>query len=143
MCEYHLNGFTNREIAAVLDMHEVTIGMVLRSPAARAYCEERLGDLNTQFNGQFAKVLETFQEAFRSESIDVRIKAADMWLKSHGRYQPKREEEKHLTVEDVIAKLLKSGGGSVHVAVSAGEDGRIAPVDPPKADDFSFLERAE
>ena len=140
MVEYHLAGMTNREIAETLGMHEVSIGLVLRSPPAQDYILSRVNDLNNEFHAKFRKVVDTFEEALNHESIDVKLKASDMWLKAHGKYQPKhKDQEKQLTAEDVIASLLK---GAKNVQINVDQRTTLSDL-PPALDDFSYLERTE
>lgn len=108
MCEYHLAGYTNREIAENLGMHEVTVGLVLRSPPAQDWLLARVGDLDAEFHGQFRKVVRNMGQALDHESTDVKLKASEMWLKAHGKFNPKSKEERTLTAEDVIQTLLSS-----------------------------------
>ena len=141
MIEYHLAGFTNREIAQHLGMHEVSVGLVLRSPPAREYMAERMDDLNLEFHGKFRKVLETFDEAFSHDSVEIKMRAAEMWLKAHGRYKPAPPQESTLTAEQVVAKLLE-GAKNVQVNI----DNRSMPSSgdgAPPRENYSFLESAE
>lgn len=137
MLEYHLAGFTNKEIAQELGMTEVRIGQVIRSPAAQAWIEGRIGDMNAELQGQFHKVVRNLSEALNHESVDVRLKANDMWLKAHGRYAPKKAEgENRMTVEDVITRLL-NGTKKVEVNI---DNRQIHMSEPPASrDSFAFL----
>lgn len=138
MIEYHLAGMTNKEIAEALGMTAVCVGMVLRSPPAREWMAGRIDDLNTELHGMFAKVVAGFDEALGHESIDIKLKAMDMWLKSHGRYAHKKDEKDRVTVEDVIKRLFDHAE-----SVTVNVDNRQVHVHdgpPPSGDKFDFLE---
>jgi hypothetical protein len=137
MCEYHLAGFTNREIGAVLGMHELSVGNILRSQAAKQYIQTRIDDMSEKLHAQFGQVVENMKEGLSHASIDVRRSFTDMWFKAHGRYNPKSAaKDGPITAEDVVAKLLESAKN-----VQVNIDNRKYEGPPPADDDFSFLGR--
>jgi hypothetical protein len=139
MCEYHLAGMTNREIAARLGYHEMSVGLVLRSEKAQEYLAGRVQDLNNELQGQFRKVVRNLGAALDHESPDVNLKATDMWFRAHGRYAPKSaaRDEGPVSAEDVVSKLLERAK-----IVQVNIDNRRVTQDepPPALDDYSFLE---
>lgn len=117
MIELHLQGFKNTDIADILKCHEVTVGLVLRSQPAQDILRERVEHVNLDFQAQFRQVVDTFADALSPEAaIDVRLAAADKWLKAHGHYQPKEKKkaEGKLTIEDVISEM-KAGTVTINV----------------------------
>lgn len=138
MCEYHMAGMNNREIARRLQMHEVTVGLVLRSDLAREYCAGRVDDLNHQLHGQFRHVVDNLEAALTADSIDTRLKATDMWFRAHGRYSQKEDKRGGpVSAEAVVQELLERAK-----FVQVNIDNRRVETKRP-ADDFSFLERTE
>jgi hypothetical protein len=123
MCEMHLAGFTHREIAKHMGMHEVSVGLALRRPRAQEYINERVGDLNGEFSGLFRHVIDTFHTAFTKGDIDTRLAAADKWLRAHGRYTPKAQKDERPTVEDIIGKILDAKRDApVNVQINVGSE---------------------
>lgn len=117
MIELHLQGFKNTEIADTMGCHAVTVGLVLRSQPAQDMLRERVEHVNLDFQAQFRQVVDTFSDALSPDAtIDVRLAAADKWLKAHGHYQPKEKKKgpEKLTIEDVISEM-KAGTVTVNI----------------------------
>lgn len=140
MCQYHMAGFTNIEIAQHLGMTPVSVGMVLRSQLARDWMTTQVEDMNMEFQSLFVKVVKNMRAALDHDSIDVQMKAMDMWLKANGRYQPKKDATEGLTIEDVI-KRLHAG----HVQINVDNRQVHTNGDPPasRRDSFDFLGPSE
>ena len=110
MLEYHLAGHMHREIGKIFGYSEVQVGQIVRSELAQEYMRGRIDDLNGEFQGLFRKVIDVIDENLDNEDPEVALKAADKWLRAHGRYAPKKDANAAVTAEDVIAKLLEKRG---------------------------------
>lgn len=143
MCEYHLSGMTNKEIGTLLGYHHVHVGVVLRSPAAKKYIDTRVQDLDAELHGMYHQVVSNFREALADESVDVRMRATEMWLKTHGRFARAGGVEKggKVSAEEVVRKLLERVS-QVNINIDNRQVHNHEHVEPPPRteDDFSFLE---
>lgn len=116
ICELKLSGMENKEIALKFDMHPVSIAWVLRQPQCRSYMDERIRDLGNELRERlFEGAVDALAAGLTSDDIDVRLKAADMYLRSQGHYAKKEDEKKRISVEDVIADLLQSKNVQVNI----------------------------
>ena len=110
MIEYHLAGCTYKEIADHLGCTDIAVGLVLRSEIAKEYIRGRVDDLNNEFQGLFRKVIDAVKGGLEHPDPEISLKAADKWLKAHGRYAPKKDGTAAPTAEDIIAQILARRG---------------------------------
>lgn len=116
ICELALVGTELTEIARRFNMHKVSISWVLRKPECREYMQTRINDLTMELRERlFQPAVSAIADGLSSEDIDVRLKAADMFLRSQGLYAKKTDETNKMTAEDLVAQLLKSKNVQVNI----------------------------
>lgn len=150
MCEYHMAGMTCQEIGTILGYHKVHVGVVLRSPAARKYIASRVEDLDAELHSQYHKVVRNISQSLDDESVDVKLKATEMWLKTHGKFARAGSEGSgggRVSAEEVVQKLLEHAS-SVNINIdnrqvhnhSSESPSTLGGPDGSDLDDYSFLE---
>lgn len=108
MCEYRMAGMKYSEIGTLLGYHPVYVGRILSSPAAKKYIAQRIQDLDEELHGQYHQVVENVRTALVDDSVDVRMKATEMWFKAHGRFaRGGAQSEERVSAEEVVQKLLE------------------------------------
>ena len=141
MCEYHLGGMTNKEIGTLLGYNHMHVGVVLRSPAARKYLSERLEDLDTELRGQYTQVIQNLREGLTDESIDVKLRTTELWLKAHGKLARAGSTDNgdKVSAEEVVQKLLERAS-SVNINIDNRQVHNHTEPPLPEPDDYSFLD---
>lgn len=115
----HVNGRKNYEIAAVLGMSNVWVSTVLSDPLARAEIETRHAENDRTL---LAKAMGVVHDSMEDKDPAIKLRAADMVFKSHGKYAGKGEGGAP-SAEDVVQRMLQiaaeRGGATLTVAVGA------------------------
>lgn len=118
----HMRGLTNKVIADHLNMTPEGISRVLHSPLVREHCTARLSDLDYRFINLKEKAIDAISDALDADQdIKTRVSAADIWLKANGYFEKKGDKSNNISLEDIVAKLVENGGGSLNVAVNSQE----------------------
>lgn len=108
MCEYRMAGMKHSEIGALLGYHPVYVGRILSSPAAKKYIAQRIQDIDDELHGQYHQVVENMRTALLDESVDVRMRATELWMKAHGKFaRAGAQSEERVSAEEVVQKLLE------------------------------------
>jgi len=102
----HVAGLTNNQIAALLGKSPAWVSVILSDPLSQREIDKKLSLLDQEFKALFSDVVQAIRDGLSSDQrIQDRLSAADKWLKAHGRYAQKREEE-GATAEDVIQQVI-------------------------------------
>lgn len=102
---YHIRGLSNRDIAFVTGMDEITIGRVLRDPLSQQYVKELIDASESEINALLPMATDAIRRGLMSDNEKTALNAADKIYKATGRYShegPGKQE----TAEDVIARVL-------------------------------------
>lgn len=120
----YASGLKVGEIAQQVGYTPVRVSQILGDPLARRTMEIMFEDLDRDFQAMYTDVLQVIRDGLQDKDINVRLQAAEKWLKAHGKAggtSRAEESDKSLTAEDIIAKLLEQhrqqGGGSVSLGI--------------------------
>ena len=96
ICE--LTGYTPASVYRILAREEV-----------RELHQELVDGLDQEFKNLYPEVIEAVRDGLQPEAEPgVRLQAAKLWLKSHGKHQPAAgpTNQVNLTAEDVVIQIL-------------------------------------
>lgn len=125
----HAVGMKGSDISKQLKCKAGNIYKTLRDPLIREIIARHMQDVEQEIDNMGALAADTFRDSFNHDSINVRLKALDLWMKGQGKYNETKGT--HDTAEDVIARAL----GIVEKAVDMvkplpGERARLIDVKP-------------
>ncbi|MGI0135354.1 MAG: hypothetical protein ACREBW_10410 [Candidatus Micrarchaeaceae archaeon] len=114
-----MQGKTQPEIALTLNLSIQRVYMILHEPIVQEHRKARLRDVDERFINMNEKVVDTFYEALDQEQeMDIRLSAADKWLRATGRYDRRdREHVNNFTLEDVVSALVQRHEQNIQVNV--------------------------
>lgn len=120
----YCSGLKVAEIASQTGYAPPRVSQILADPLAKQAMEIMFADLDRDFQAMYSDVLQVIRDGLNDKDPNVRLQAAEKWLRAHNKMGSKGNElagDKALTAEDVIAKLLdqhrKQGGGSVSLGI--------------------------
>lgn len=119
----HLLGKKQVEIAKQLNRDQAYISLILNDPLAQAEIERTNKDLDDEFRALYSDAIDAIRKGLNHENPDVRLRAADKYLKAHGKYQPEKEVSSD-TAEDVIQRILNLHL-HLHQQQQAGDSPRV------------------
>lgn len=97
-------GAKGTEIAAHLSCKLGNIYKTLRDPLVRDIISRHMEDIEGEISLMAGLAAETFRDGFKDSSMNIRLKALDLWMKGQGKYIEQRGRGE--TAEDVIARAL-------------------------------------
>jgi hypothetical protein len=115
--ELHLAGKKVKEIQNLTGYANSTIYNILASPEVASLRQQIMKVYDLEFEALYSKVIEAIEDGLDEEDIWMRLQAAKLWLKAHGKgsaLQPPPTAQFNITAEDVVVQLLQQ----------AKEDGR-------------------
>lgn len=125
----HATGAKGTEIAELLSCKLGNIYKTLRDPLIREIISRHMEDIEGEISSMAALAADVFRDGLKHDSMSVKLKALDLWMKSQGKYNDNKGSGE--TAEDVIARAL----GIVEKAVDMvkplpGERARLIDVKP-------------
>lgn len=102
---FHLQGWSNRDIAHQMNMDEIAVGRVLRDPLSQNLINRYMEMTDDELRALMPKTVASLRRGLEHPDIHVQMKAADKVLKTQGKYNEK--EGGRETAEDVIARALE------------------------------------
>lgn len=110
MLELHIAGLTHREIAEHLGCTPQTVSNIVTSALGKQFISERIGGMDQEFMSLYGDVIGAVRDGLSpKQEPQVRLTAADKWLRAHGRYAHGDGQTASVTAEDVVRKLLERG----------------------------------
>ncbi len=101
----HLQGFRLNEISERTDLSPWWICKFLKTEPARKLIAEYTEIFDQEFRAQYTESIRAVREGLLDPDPNVRLKAADIYLKAHGKY---REDGKSKdTAEDVVQRIME------------------------------------
>lgn len=101
----HLEGFSRTDIADQLGRSVSWVRNTLTSRLAQNVINDYLAFSDQEFKALYQLSIEAIRDALRSEDISVRLKAADKYLKAHGKYNEGFTPGE--TAEDVVKRVME------------------------------------
>jgi hypothetical protein len=114
----HLAGKPAKQISELVDRHPLTIYKILKDPRVVQVRQQILDGVGNEFEALYSDVVQTIRDGINDPDIEVRLTAADKWLKAHGKYGSSNQVVNHLTAEDVVINILNQNGGNGARAIS-------------------------
>lgn len=99
----HLEGLTHQDIARETGYSPQWVSMILRSNAAQEVINDYLDFMDQEFRALYKRSINAIRSALDSENETVALRAADMFLRAHGKYAEKRDSAD--TAEDLIKRI--------------------------------------
>jgi len=101
----HLEGLPTRQIAEMLGRSPGWVSWILRSDLAQSLINDYISFVDQEFRVLYKLSIDAIRDALQSDDIEVRLKAADKYLKAHGKYAQAAKQEE--TAEDVIKRIME------------------------------------
>jgi cobalamin biosynthesis Mg chelatase CobN len=106
---YHLAGKKVDEITQLTGYSKPAVYSILANKAVQGLRQKMLASTQQEFEALFARVVETIRGALNSNDDQIKLAAANQWLKANGKYAPTRiDQSTHITAEDVVLNLLSN-----------------------------------
>jgi hypothetical protein len=102
---YHLQGISPKEIVEQLQTTTARIRRVLNSDLGKQVVEDYFKFSDLEFEALYTLSISAIRDALNSSDIDIRLKAADKFLKAHGKYD--RGVSAESSAEDVIRRVME------------------------------------
>ncbi len=86
----HLRGNSNKEIAAHIGVHEMTVGRVLRDPLTVRYIEDARENYDLEVKGLIGLAIEAVRDSLRASDTDMRLKGVSSLEKLNKMLHPEQ-----------------------------------------------------
>ena len=104
--QLHLQGSSLKEISERTCLSIWWISRILRSEPAKRLIAEYNAYFDQEFKALYTGSITAIREGLENPDIHVRLKAADMYLKAHGKYMD-RQKGREKSAEDVIRQIIE------------------------------------
>ena len=104
--QLHLQGAALNEISEQTGLSIWWISRILRSEPAQRLIAEYNAYFDQEFKALYTGSIKAIRELFEVPDINVRPKAANMYLKAHDKYRD-RQKGCEKSAEDVIRRILE------------------------------------
>ena len=113
--EMHLAGYSAITIAENTGYTKYSIYRILDHPNVQSVRQQMMDYMQKEFEGLFEDTVQAVRTGLKDPDPKVRLQAATLWLKSHGKFQDiKITNQVNLTAEDVVLQILQ--GNKVDLA---------------------------
>ena len=103
----HLSGKSPREVMEETGYSSAMYYKVLNHPTVQSVRQQLLDHTQQEFEALFSKVVENIRNQLKSNDPQVQLAAQTQFFKATGKFQPKKgDEDKELTAEDIVSKIL-------------------------------------
>lgn len=109
----YLQGEPPREIVEQLGTSMQRFRRVVKSEVGQLVIEDYFRFCDQEFSTLYQLSVDAVRDALKSDDIDLRLKAADKFLRAHGKYD--KSIAKQSTAEDVVRRILELKKDSVRV----------------------------
>lgn len=114
--QLHMNGVPNTMIARNMGITEQRVSQILNDPLIKAHAKAKIDELDIRFLALKGKAIDAISDALDfDQDIDVRLSAADKWLKAHGYFEKKGGGAESASLEDVVQRLVNAVQVNVNV----------------------------
>ena len=111
----HLAGYSAITIAEQTGYTKYSIYRILDHPNVQSVRQQMMDYMQKEFEGLFEDTVQAVRTGLKDPDPKVRLQAATLWLKSHGKFQDiKITNQVNLTAEDVVLQILQ--GNKVDLA---------------------------
>jgi len=101
----YLEGIDRDTISTTVKLSKWWLSRIIHSKVGQAYMQAKINELDTDFKALYYKAVAAIREGLDNEDIEVRLKAAEKYLKAHGYYE--RKDPGRDTAEDVVKRVLE------------------------------------
>lgn len=102
----YLSGWSLKKVADFYEMTPENVGVILKKEKVKKHIKQLEQDLNLHYDNLFGKFVSTLSDAMDSCDPQIALAGAALYAKTHNRF--KDFNEKGLTAEDVIQKLISN-----------------------------------
>lgn len=101
----YLEGLPPKLIAEQTGYNQAYVSKIIKDPLAKALVKEHINEVDEEFRVLYKKAVDAIREGLDSNSIEIKLKAAEKYLRAHGKYSVVSESKD--TAEDVIKRILE------------------------------------
>lgn len=101
----HLEGIPPKTIAEMTGYNHQYVNRVLKDPLAKALVRERFTEMDEEFKALYQPAIQAIRDGLNATGIETRLKAAEKYLKAHGKYGTVDESTE--TAEDIVKRIFE------------------------------------
>lgn len=109
--ELHLCGHTAESISEITNYSMGRVYEILHSDAAVHHKQEMMKAYDDEFQALYQKTISAVRSGLDALDPDTKLKAAQIWLKAHGKFESKQQTVVNVTAEDVVLQLIQGQDG--------------------------------
>jgi hypothetical protein len=116
----HMQGLGRREIAGILGITEVGVGLRLQKHRVKAAKARLLDEADEDLSSLVGEALDVYRKGLKASDIEVRMKAADRVFKANGKGapgQPKQPNDE-MTAHKFMSTILQNFEANINVSVN-------------------------
>jgi hypothetical protein len=116
----HMQGLPRREIAALLGITEVGVGLRLQKYRVKAAKARLLEDADEDLSSLVGEALDVYRKGLKASDIEVRMKAADRIFKANGKglEKGKSPENGDMSAHKFMSSILQHFEANINVNVN-------------------------
>ena len=118
----YLDGIPPKEISSITGYNQAYVSRIVKDPLAKALIKERITELDEEFQVLYKKSIDAIRDGLDANDIDIRLKAAEKYLRAHGKYGTVVSKGPD-TAEDVIKRILELKVTEIRPASMGGNGG--------------------
>ncbi len=107
----HVSGKSNPVIARMLDVAPSTVSQTLNNPAVTPILTSIYEQYDRELKALYPLAIDSMREAMESDDYTAKLRAADLYFKTQGKYNEKQENER--TAENIVELILSDAGNTV------------------------------
>lgn len=116
----HLQGMRRCDIARIIGITEVGVGVILGRPRVKAVKAEKLVDLEDDISALQLKALNAYRTGLDNPDVEIQMKAADRVFKVSGK-ESKTQTKNTATASQLVSQVMQKFEQNITVNVQQNE----------------------
>jgi len=116
----HMQGLGRRQMAAILGITEVGVGLRLQKHRVKAAKARLLAEIDEDLPALMSEALNVYRQGIKSSDIDTRMKAADRIFKANGKglAQQSKPPGEDMSAHKFMSTILQHFEANINVSVN-------------------------
>ena len=85
---------------------------ILNTDEAIAHKQQIFDLYDESFKALYPQTIKAVKDGLESDDEKVKLNAAQIWLKAHGKFVPDREGDTNITAEQIVVQILNEARGA-------------------------------
>lgn len=119
----HMQGLSRGEIARILGITEVGVGLRLQKNRVKVAKARLLEEADEDLSSLVGEALDVYRTGLKARDLDMKMKAADRIMKFNGKGQEKKKDsgDQNMSPAEFMGTLLKNIDASINVNVGLND----------------------